>query len=484
MNSIYEKMDFNLLIVQKSEDLAENFRQIASQTGMSVTIALSGGDSLVAVQSSKFDLCVISDSLPDMDIEDLILMIQKNEPCMPPFIVISDDSDFRHALRMLRLGARDFLLLDGSFKSLFPETLNHVRREVETEMKLRETEIALKRTERLYALIAENLTDVIFIYNTVYERFSYISPSIYRLCGYKEDVAVKMQIGEFIEKEEFQAVKNDMKERIAAFKKGDDLRKTSLYRVSVIRRKMRSIRVEILTTLVWAADGNLEILGVARDVEERARMEEAMLYSLREKEILLQEVHHRVKNNLQIIISLMNLQIRGMQNVKVAGALQDSQNRIRAMAMIHEQLYRSPSLADIQFPDYVKSFVPILMQCSEKSIDLYYDIENIALDLDFAVPCGLILNELITNSIKHAFTKVQKPEIRITFAYDEKNASYTFVVADNGPGLPYEIFPDSAKSLGFTLVMTLVGQLSGRMEIESNNGARFTMIFPANVKTS
>ncbi len=473
-----EISEFRVLIVESREGLSGNYRKIVQEIGMSATVVQSGGDTLLAAQASKFELCVIDDTLPDMDIETLVLLAREKERSLPPFVIISTDSDFRYALRMLKLGARDFLLRDDSFKSLFPETLAHVRREIETETKLWETELALKHTERLYKIIAENLTDVIFIYDTGLGRFSYMSPSIFKLCGVHDDAALKMPMSDFMESEEFQTIKSDLEERIAAFRNGNDLRKSSLYRVSVVRKNRQSIRVDILTTLVWAEDGSLEILGVVRDVEERARMEEAVLASLKEKEILLQEVHHRVKNNLQMIISLINLQIRGIHDAKAETALQDSQNRIRSMAMIHEQLYRSPSLADIHFPEYVQSFVPILMQCSEKSIRASYDIENISLALDFAVPCGLILNELVMNGIKHAFHKTKDPEIRISFKHDRENSCYVFIVADNGPGLPYEIFPDCAKSLGFTLITTLVEQLSGRMEMASSNGACFTMTFP------
>lgn len=208
---------------------------------------------------------------------------------------------------------------------------------------------------------------------------------------------------------------------------------------------------------------------------------------MQEKELLLKEVHHRVKNNLQVISSIFSLQSQYIDNSTVLAILSDSQNRINSIALIHEKLYHSDNLAKINFADYVQTLVYHLLVSHNihvNTIDLNLKIaNNITLDLDRAIVCGLLLNELVSNSLKHAFgeaninVQASSREINIKF-YLTLEGNYRLVVKDNGKGFPDELNLNVISSLGLRLVQALTRQLRGQLEMYNQNGAVFQLIFP------
>ena len=189
--------------------------------------------------------------------------------------------------------------------------------------------------------------------------------------------------------------------------------------------------------------------------------------SLRGKEILLQEVHHRVKNNLQIISSLINMQLRRLKDSSSRETLEQCQHRVRAIALIHEKLYQSKSLAhDI--------FQAACAPATTVSLDL--TIAEIALPINQAIPCGLILNELITKALKHAFPDGRQGSIRISVDWLDAS-SLKLTVADNGVGLPAEFDTGRCRSMGLQLVDTLARQLNAQLEVDVHGGASFQLTF-------
>lgn len=218
---------------------------------------------------------------------------------------------------------------------------------------------------------------------------------------------------------------------------------------------------------------------VLRDIGERIEIEEKLKASLQEKETLLKEIHHRVKNNLQIISSLLNLQAGQTDNELVTQALLEGQTRVRSMALIHENLYRSKDLARIDFGGYVRQLTAHLRQTYALyagQVDVVVQADDLHLPMDTAVPCGLILNELVSNAFKHAFSDGRTGRINISFSNDG-SGNYHLVVADNGTGLPPHFDYRQATSLGLQLVNTLVTQLEGSLLIESQSGTKITVIF-------
>jgi two-component sensor histidine kinase len=224
-------------------------------------------------------------------------------------------------------------------------------------------------------------------------------------------------------------------------------------------------------------------------VREKRQVEEQIKASLKEKEVLLKEIHHRVKNNMQIVYSLLSLQSERIRDEDVLGMIRDTQQRVKSMTFIHERLYQSRDLARIEFGDYVKKLVLSLFNSYGVDYDrLKYkiEIENVFLDINAAIPCGLIINELVSNSLKHAFPKRKekagenndkaKGEIYIGLI-SEKNNKYTLIVSDNGVGFPDDLNFRNTDSLGLQIVITLVEQLEGRIELLREGGATFRIEF-------
>jgi PAS domain S-box-containing protein len=218
--------------------------------------------------------------------------------------------------------------------------------------------------------------------------------------------------------------------------------------------------------------------GVIVDLTDIKNVENNLKASLQEKEILLREIHHRVKNNMQIISSLLNLQTEYVDDEKAVNVLQESQNRVRSMAIIHEKLYQSKDLTHINFVDYIQSLVLNLFysyDIDNTQIKPILKIENISLNIETAVPCGLIISELISNSLKYAFPNRMNGEIIVSLK-SEKN-TYQLCVCDNGIGLPEDINFNNIKTLGLLLVNSLTEQIDGKVTIYRDNGTQYKITF-------
>lgn len=225
-------------------------------------------------------------------------------------------------------------------------------------------------------------------------------------------------------------------------------------------------------------DDNDSIFGVSSivsDITESIKAEERIKESLAEKEVLLREIHHRVKNNLQIISSFLNLQNQNTCDELERSILLESKNRIQTMALIHEQLYQSSSLKDISARHFInKQVYNLLYSYGANNIERIIDIEDLNMDLDTSIPCGLIINELVTNSIKYAFPE---GEGIISVELKQIKGKYNLTIADNGIGLPENLDIISTETFGLKVVNALVEQLDGTIELEKNNGTKFKIIF-------
>ncbi|MCK4910861.1 MAG: PAS domain S-box protein [Thermodesulfovibrionales bacterium] len=216
-------------------------------------------------------------------------------------------------------------------------------------------------------------------------------------------------------------------------------------------------------------------IGTVQDITEIRKAEEKLRTALSEKEVLLQELHHRVKNNMQIISSLCKLQMTHMKNEETIDALKENQDRIMSMALVHEKLYNCKSLAEIDASDYFNELVTAICnsyRIGNELIVCRVSARDIILSIDTLIPCGLIVNELVTNSLKHAFPKDRKGEILvdITKAPPDK---ITLTISDDGVGMPEEIDLEKTETLGFQLVNILTQQLEGRIELERKKGTTF-----------
>jgi PAS domain S-box-containing protein len=217
-----------------------------------------------------------------------------------------------------------------------------------------------------------------------------------------------------------------------------------------------------------------------RDITERKAAEDRLQASLREKEVLLREVHHRVKNNMQVISSLLNLQSRRIQDPDVLEMFRESQRRIRSMALIHERLYQSSDLARIEFSQYLRNLATHLFhsyQISSDRVRLRLDAEEVFLNINTAIPCGLIINELISNALKHGFPEGRTGEVVVELHRVLGNG-YIVRVRDDGVGFPEGLDYRRTETLGMQIVNTLVGQIEGRLDLARGPaGSTFSLEF-------
>lgn len=242
----------------------------------------------------------------------------------------------------------------------------------------------------------------------------------------------------------------------------------------------REFPVQLSTSRIFDSNNKvIGFIGVARDITERLKAEENLKHMLKEKEILLKEVYHRVKNNLQVVNSLLNLQSQTVKDKESKEMFKEARNRIKLMSGIHEKLYRTKDLTRVDFSGYIKELTATLKEAYpviSGHVDLNIESNNIYLGVDKAIPCGLIINELVSNSYKYAFEGRDNGSIFIKLYLDE-SGSYVLEVGDNGIGIADSYDIKDSDTLGMTLVLTLTEQLSGELEIVKNNGLKFIIKF-------
>lgn len=239
--------------------------------------------------------------------------------------------------------------------------------------------------------------------------------------------------------------------------------------------------VELWTSIVRNDDNEpVAMVGVARDITARKRADEALRNSLREKEVLLKEIHHRVKNNLQVISSLLSLQSEYLKDEAMIKIFKESQNRVKSMALIHEKLYQSANLAEIDFSDYLRELTTQLFRSygiGAHGVSLNVHASQVLLAVDRAIPCGIIVNELVTNALKYAFPEGRGGRIDIDL-HPVSDDMVRLAVRDNGVGFPADVDFETSDSLGLTLVRMLADQVQGDVALQpADRGAEFIMTF-------
>jgi PAS domain S-box-containing protein len=298
-----------------------------------------------------------------------------------------------------------------------------------------------------------------------------------RLCemlGYPEDELLLKTFSDITHPEDVQIGLDNLKRQISG-----EADYTS-FEKRYVRKDGEVIHVIVSPSLIRDSDGSPQyFVGLWQDITGRKLMEERIKASLREKEVLLQEVHHRVKNNMAIISSLLQLQAKRIKDETVRDLLTESRNRIHSLALIHEKLYRSEDFSKIDIEEYVRSLTNSLLasyKIKRGEITLERNIEDISLSIDKLIPCGLIINELVTNSIKHAFRNGDKGVIRVELKAGDSNLA-TLAVIDNGRGLPEGMDIYGSPTLGLQLVTSLAGQLRGELSYDATGGSSFRIKF-------
>ncbi len=337
-----------------------------------------------------------------------------------------------------------------------------------TEQKRAEN--ALKEREEKYRLLVENQKDFIVKFD-LDERFLFVSPSYCDIFGKREEEILA---------ENFmpQLHEDDVKKTARAIEK--------LYQPPhTIYLEQRVRTKDGWRWIAWSDRAMLDkegdvvaFVGVGRDITERKMAEDKTMKSLKEKELLLREVHHRVKNNLQIISTLLSLQSAQIKEESVNSLYRESQNRIRSIALIHENLYHSEDLASINFAGYVKNLITDLFDSygvDSEIIKPILSIDNVIMGIETAIPCGLIINEIVSNSLKHGFKEGTDGEVELNL-HETGKRRFTLTVKDNGSPFPHDFNFNSTDTLGLQLINSLVNQLDAKIELNQEN-KEFKIVF-------
>lgn len=277
------------------------------------------------------------------------------------------------------------------------------------------------------------------------------------------------------------SLKGEIRQLIERIKNNEKVR---YYETLRLKKDGTAINASVSLSPIFNSSGEfVAVSAISRDITERKKAEETLA---KIEEIRKKEIHHRIKNNLQVISSLLDLQAEKFLDNEVLEAFRESQDRVFSMSLIHEELYKGEGTDTLDFSAYLQKLAENLFQTyslRSKNLHLVMDLEeNAFLDMDIAVPLGIIVNELVSNSLKHAFTEEENGEIRVKLCKEEKNEEiqeslFSLTISDNGKGIPRNLKFERLDSLGLQLVSTLVDQLDGKIEIKREQGTEFRIAF-------
>jgi len=327
----------------------------------------------------------------------------------------------------------------------------------------------ISELERFRALLDET-NDVIFLIEVHSGKLADFNISASEKLGYSPQKLSEMSVHDIISPDEIEGMKHIIDNLV----KGRKLKNRLTVETFLKRQDNSQINVEINISLVRFSD-DAYIVMVARDITERKAFENALKSSIKEKEVLIREIHHRVKNNMQIISSLLNLQHSFVEDEEIKTILKDSQSRVKSMALVHEKLYQTDDLAEINAAEYIRSLTTSMFNnySVQPGVELILDVGEVFFDIDTAVPMGLVINELVSNSLKYAFPDDKTGKIYISLQKSSEERKYILKVEDDGVGFPEDIDFLNSRSLGLQLVKTLVDQLNGTVELDCSNGTSF-----------
>ena len=342
-------------------------------------------------------------------------------------------------------------------------------------------EVSLRESEKRYRLLADNVSEIIWTMD-LNLRQTYCSPSVERIRGYTVEEATAHSLDQILAPSSCELAMRTLSEELPTIRgTEDDLSRSWTLDLELIRKDGSTVWTEMnIRPLFDETGGPAGIQGVARDITLRRLNEEQLTSSLREKEILLREIHHRVKNNLQLMASMLDLQCHHCDDIASIDLLKEAQHRVWAMAVAHETLYQSGDLAKITARNYLGRLSEDLygsVASGLSQVFLTTDIDNVPMKIDVSINCGLILSELLSNCLKHAFQGLEDGEVAVVLKMVDHDV-IQLTVRDNGLGIAKDLDLEKTNSFGLKLVRMLVDELEGEMQIVSNCGTEFRVQFP------
>ena len=461
---------FNILIVDDNQDLAVNVRDILAEGGYATALAYDGTEAIELARRTPFELVLVDYKLPDMD--GLQLQQRLSEITEADYIVITGHASIESAAEAV---CRD-RVVGYEQKPLDMERLMAFIKQVsDRKAAERERERTAARIEAVFNAIPAHIRVLDREFNILDTN---ADPAILEKlgCADKSSILGRKCYETFIGRPtvcgDCLAVRSMESGRVETALGGEKEETLLGYPVKRYAAPIRDKRGSVL--------GAVEC---ALDIGDLRRMEARMEANLREKEVLLREIHHRVKNNLTVILSLVELQAEQTGSEQVLSLFSDLHNRIMAMAMVHEDLYNFEDYSEIDFGDYLERLVSgIRHALGRPDVDFVVIAADIRLSVDVAIPCGLIVSELVTNAFKHAFPdpparSAPPPAIQVEMV--RQNGTLLLTVADNGVGMPDGDNRRESPGLGMELPRSLAEhQLRGRIEVDSSRGTRFTITLP------
>ena len=337
----------------------------------------------------------------------------------------------------------------------------------------KKVELALSENEKRYRLLLLNANDTVILFEPTGDhsgRITEVNATASTMFGYSTDELLNMNLKDLGISKSDEPYRNIYQELLTT--------SHAVFETELPTKSGLFIPVEISARLFSFLDKPTVIASI-RDISLRKANEREMQESLEEKQLLLKEIHHRVKNNLQVIISLLNLQSRYITDPAIMSVITESQHRVKAMALVHEQLYQTRRFAVIHFKEYTQSLTSNLMSTFKvplQKVEMIIDMdESIWINIDSAIPLGLIISELVSNSLKYAFPDSRNGRIEISLVTD--NTGYVLIVGDNGIGIPDTFSWEETRSLGLRLVRMLTRQISGTITRIPGEGTRFCIEF-------
>ena len=337
---------------------------------------------------------------------------------------------------------------------------------------LKEAEKQLIDSEERYSDLFDNSSDLIQSIDNK-GKIEYVNKAWKDTMGYTYKEILNKEIFQFIHPESIEHCKGVFEELF----KNNNNEKSSKISFALQTKKKKKILLEGDISIKYKGE-IFSTRVILKNITEKKIAENDLIESLKEKEVLLKEVHHRVKNNLQVISSILNLQSSYVKDEKTLNILRESQNRIKSMSFIHESLYQTNDFSKINFSEYIAGLSKNLVHSYgiyDGLIELNLKTDEVTLNLDLSIPCGLIINELLSNSLKYAFPNARKGEINIELFIKGENVY--LIIKDNGVGLPKEVNLNDTETLGLELVSSLVKQINGKIELNREKGISFTIIF-------
>lgn len=339
---------------------------------------------------------------------------------------------------------------------------------------IRNIEGALRESEEQFRQIFQNAPIPISLVDYKTHRFIQVNPAHYNLMGYTISELASLTFDDI-------SHPDDLRQNLDYLKKFSP-GKFDSFRMEkrFLKKNGEFVKTNITVSILPDQNGEPKFsLAMIEDITERRKVEDKIKASLLEKETLLKEIHHRVKNNLQIISSLLRLQSRQIREPVALAVFKESQNRVQAMALIHEKLYQSSNMAQIDFEEYIKTLVQELFRsynAYRRAIAFTVKVNQLSLAISLATPSGLIINELVSNSLKYAFTETLGGQIFIGLQ-ERIRGQFTLIISDNGIGLPKNLDFRNTNSLGLQLVCRLTKQLNGTIELDRSQGTEFKIVF-------